>query len=97
VLRTFYGFDAMQVVRVFDHLLGLAHINMEEAERVVAALPLTARGMDFADALHLSGSTHCTALYTFDDRGFARRARRLAGVARVMVPDDKFVGETKVR
>lgn len=66
---------------------GLAHINTEEAERVAAALTLTAQGMDFADALHLAGSAPCTALYTIDDRKFARRARRLADITRVVVPD----------
>jgi len=86
VLRAFYGFDASQVIRVFERLLGLGHVNTEEAERVAAALPLAAQGMDFADALHLAGSAHCEALYTFDDRRFARRARRLAGVTRVTVP-----------
>lgn len=91
VLRAFYGFDATRVIRVFEHLLGLAHINTEEAERVAAALPLAAQGMDFADALHLAGSAHCEALYTFDDRRFARRASRLSGVTRVMVPNGKPV------
>ncbi len=87
VLRAFYRFDAPQIIRVFEHLLGLAHVNTEEAERVAAALPLSGQGMDFADALHLAGSAHCAALYTFDDRRFARRARRLAGVTPVVVPD----------
>lgn len=94
VLRAFYGFDASQTVRVFEHLLGLAHVNIEEAERVAAALPLAAKGMDFADALHLSGSTHCEALYTFDDRRFARRARRLADGTPVIVPTDKTFKES---
>ncbi len=95
VLRAFYGFDATGVIRVFSHLLGLAHINTEEAERVAAALPLAAQGMDFADALHLAGSAHCEVLYTFDDRRFARRARRLSGVTRVTVPNSKPVPEPK--
>ena len=89
VLRAFYGFGASQIVRVFEHLLGLANLNTEDAERVAAALPLTAEGMDFADALHLSGSTHCEALYTFDDRRFARRARRLADGIPVIVPTEE--------
>lgn len=97
VLRAFYGFDATQVVRVFEHLLGLGHVNTEEAERVAAALPLSAQGMDFADALHLAGSAHCAALYTFDDRRFARRASRLASVPPVRVPDGETVSETKPR
>ena len=94
VLRAFYGFDASQIVRVFEHLLGLAHVNTEEAERVAAAVPLAAQGMDFADALHLSGSTHCEALYTFDDRRFARRARKLADGPPVIVPTDKTLAES---
>ena len=59
VLRAFYRFDAPQIVSVFEHLLGLGHINTEESERIAAALPLTTAGMDFADALHLAGSDHC--------------------------------------
>ena len=86
VLRSFYRFEPAQIVHVFEHLLGLGHVNTEEAERIATALPLTAAGMDFADALHLSGSHHCEAIYTFDDRRFARRARRLASAVVVVVP-----------
>jgi predicted nucleic-acid-binding protein len=86
VLRAFYAFERSQIVRVFEHLLGLGNVNTEESERVAAALPLAAQGMDFADALHLSASAHCGALYTFDDRRFARRAERLATGTRVIVP-----------
>jgi len=93
VLRAFYRFEPAQVMRVFEHLLGLAHVNTEEAERVAAALPLTEQGMDFADALHLSGSAHCEALYTFDDRRFSRRARRFAEGIPVIVPTEKTLAE----
>jgi predicted nucleic acid-binding protein len=73
-------------VRVFEHLLGLTNVNTEASARIAAALALTAEGMDFADALHLAGSDHCKALYTFDDRRFARRARRLESAVPVLVP-----------
>jgi hypothetical protein len=53
--------------------------------------------MDFADALHLSGSAHCEALYTFDDRRFARRAQRLAEGTPVIVPTDKTFAEMDPR
>lgn len=86
VLRAFYRFDSPQVVRVLEHLLGLRHVHTEDSERVAAALPLAAAGMDFADALHLAGSQHCEVLYSFDDRRFARRARRLGGSIPVRVP-----------
>lgn len=86
VLRAFYHFDVRQIAGVFEHLLGLRNVNTEEAERIAAALRLTEAGMDFADALHLTGSSHCEALYTFDDRRFARRARRLTDATQVLVP-----------
>jgi predicted nucleic-acid-binding protein len=86
VLRAFYRFETAQIVRVLEHLLGLGHVNTEESGRITAALPLAAAGMDFVDALHLAGSQHCEALYSFDDRRFARRARRLGSVVPVVVP-----------
>lgn len=86
VLRAFYRFDAARVIQVIEHLLGLANVNVEEAGRVSQALSLLGQGMDFADALHLAGSTHCDALYTFDNRRFARRAQRLDTTPKVVVP-----------
>jgi hypothetical protein len=62
VLPAFYRFETAQIVRVFERLLGLGHDNAEASERIAAALPLTAEGMDFADAPHLAGSAHCEAL-----------------------------------
>jgi predicted nucleic-acid-binding protein len=89
VLRAFYRFEASEIVRVLEHLLGLGHVNTEESERIAAAVQLTTEGMDFADALHLAGSQHCEALYTFDDRRFARRAQRLGCTLPLRVPTDE--------
>jgi len=86
VLRAFYRFEAAAVIRVMKHLLGLTNVDVEEAARVAAALELLGHGLDFADALHLTGSGHCEALYTFDDRRFARRAKRLGTSPNVTVP-----------
>jgi predicted nucleic-acid-binding protein len=86
VLRAFYRFDTRQVTMVMEHLLGLANVNVEETVRISQALVLLGQGMDFADALHLAGSTHCDKLYTFDDRRFARRAQRLKLSPKVVVP-----------
>lgn len=86
VLRAFYRFDAAQVTQVMEHLLGLPNVNVEEVDRIAAALALLGQGLDFADALHLAGSRHCEVLYTFDDRRFARRAQRLSRRPSVVVP-----------
>ena len=43
-------------------------------------------GLDFADALHLLASSRCTEFLSFDDRKFARRAKRLGVAPAVVVP-----------
>lgn len=84
VLRAFYGFEAKDFVRVVNHLLGLPNVSVEEWERVADALAWHTDGLDFADSLHLLASSRCTEFMSFDDRKFARRAKRL-GVAPVVV------------
>ena len=86
VLRAFYGFDAKDFVRVVEHLLGLPNVNVEEWSRIADALTWHADGLDFADALHLLASNHCTEFMSFDDRRFARRAKRLGVTPVVVVP-----------
>lgn len=86
VLRAFYGFTPNDFVRVVQHLLGLAHVTVEEWARVSDALALHKDGLDFADALHLLASSGCTEFMSFDDRRFARRARRLGLAPAVVVP-----------
>ncbi|MEI7538716.1 MAG: type II toxin-antitoxin system VapC family toxin [Comamonadaceae bacterium] len=89
VLRAFYGFVADDFVRVVRHLLGLPNVSVEEWSRISDALAWHSDGLDFADALHLLASNHCTEFMTFDDRRFARRAKRLGLVPSVAVPSSK--------
>ena len=86
VLRAFYGFAAEDFVRVVKHLLGLVNVSVEEWSRISDALVWHAEGLDFADALHLLASSHCTEFMSFDDRRFARRAKRLGVRPAVAVP-----------
>ena len=86
VLRAFYGFASKDFVRVVQHLLGLANVRVEEWARISDALALHLDGLDFADALHLLSSHGCSELMTFDDRRFARRAKRLGLAPSVVVP-----------
>ena len=86
VLRAFYGFTADQFTRVVRHLAGLPHVTLESAPNVLSALKDHFDGLDFADALHLRASASCEALVSFDDRKFARRARRLKLHPPVAVP-----------
>ena len=86
VLRAFYGFAATDFARVIQHLAGLPHVTIEARAIVLAALDHHVRSLDFADALHLRASSSCEELLTFDDRRFARRARRLRLAPAVRVP-----------
>jgi predicted nucleic-acid-binding protein len=58
------------------HILGLPNVEMEDAPAVAQTLTWYATGMDFADALHLSGCAELTGLATFD-RKFAAIAEKL--------------------
>lgn len=86
VLRAFYGFAAEDFARVIKHLLGLPNVSVEEWSRIADALVWHAEGLDFADALHLLTSSHCTEFISFDDRRFARCANRLGVTPTVVVP-----------
>jgi predicted nucleic-acid-binding protein len=87
VLRAFYGFGVADFKRVIDHLLGLPNVCIENWPSVVDALAWHTQGLDFADALHLCASAHCTGFQTFDARRFARRAQRLHLQPIVTVPN----------
>ena len=77
VMRGFYAVGPEAFCRAAEHLIGMPHVTVERWEAVKDALALHRRGLDFADALHWASSVACERLVTFDDRGFARRARRL--------------------
>ncbi len=58
------------------HVLGLSCIEVEDAANVAQALNLYSAGMDFAGALHLSGSAELSGFATFD-RKFASLAKKM--------------------
>lgn len=77
VMRGYYGFSQPEVSSVLRHLLGLEHVTIEARESVEQALANSDAGLDFADALHHASYKECEGVATFDDRRFARRARKL--------------------
>ena len=78
VMRGFYELPPEEFCRAVEHLLGMPHVTVERWEAVRDAMALHLRGLDFADALHWACSAGCERMVTFDDRGFVRRAKRLA-------------------
>lgn len=80
VLRNGLRFDRARVVAGLQQLVGHEGVHLEEPVRVIRALELSEQGIDFADALHLAGSTGCAEFITFD-RPLVRRAATQETVA----------------
>ena len=85
VMRGYYSFTQGEVASVMTHLLEQAHITVEDRVVVEQALRSLSAGIDFADALHHASYKACDSVATFDDRRFARRAKKLGLAPAVMV------------
>ena len=86
VLRYVAEQSESKVIDCLAHLIALPGITVEDREEIEAALSHCRNGIDFADALHLAASSACSELLTFDDRGYARRAKKLRLKPAVLVP-----------
>jgi predicted nucleic-acid-binding protein len=78
VLRGAYELAPTAILEVLERLLRVRGIEIEDRARVRRAVDWYARGLDFADALHLAGATAVSSFATFD-RKLARRAAKLDG------------------
>lgn len=87
VMRGFYEVERAAFCDVLDHLLGMSQVVVERWQTVQDAIAMHRQGLDFADALHLACSASCERLVSFDNRGFARRAKRLQIKPDVVLPD----------
>ena len=85
VMRGYYGFTQREVASVLGHLVGLGHVTIEDRDAIELALSNCGAGLDFADALHHASYRTCDTVATFDDRRFARRAKRLGMTPSVKV------------
>ena len=86
VMRGYYGFAPVEAVSVLRHLLGLPHVTVEDRSTVEHALSHCDAGIDLADALHHASYRACASMASFDDRKFARRAKKLGLAPTVVVP-----------
>jgi predicted nucleic-acid-binding protein len=77
VLRYRYRLSRQAIELGFRKLLGYRRLEVEDRAAVGRALSWYARGMDFADALHLASSRAAIQFVTFD-REMALSARELA-------------------
>jgi len=74
VLRFSYKFSSERIAVALTNLLGLENIVTENKELIIMALQWHEKGMDFADALHLSFSLHTQAFLSFDKKMIKKSA-----------------------
>ena len=86
VMRGYYGFAQAEVASILRHLLELPHVTIEDRSTVEQALSKFEVGIDFADALHHASYRSCVSIASFDERKFARRAKKLGLAPTVVVP-----------
>ena len=77
VMRGAAGIAHEGVARSMAHLLSLKNVRIEDERVVRTAFKAFAKGVDFADALHLASSTGTTRFVTIDSRLAKRSARVL--------------------
>ena len=79
VLRSVYGFPPAEIAKSLAAFAGLPRVTLEDAELAAKALDWTLKGMDFADALHLTGAEECDGFVSFDRR-LVKAAKELTGI-----------------
>jgi predicted nucleic acid-binding protein len=79
VLRSVYGFSALQCARALTDFAGLPRVAIEDAIAAAKALSWMRQGVDFADGLHLAKAEGCEAFIS-SDQDFAKTANALGGI-----------------
>jgi predicted nucleic-acid-binding protein len=79
VLRSVYGFSALQCAKALTDFAGLPRLRLEDTAVMSKALGWMREGIDFADALHLAKSAGCEAFISFD-QSFAKAANALGDI-----------------
>lgn len=86
VLRTCFGADRQSIHALFTGLLGMENVEVENRSAVSSAVAAHAKGLDFADSLHLYSAAETEAFVTFDI-DLRRHAKRLLDVVPIIIPN----------
>jgi predicted nucleic-acid-binding protein len=79
VLESVYALSRGDAAKVLRGLLGLPNVRVEDAGNVAAALDAAQKGLDLADALHLSRMPAEAEFITFD-RELAKAGKKVRPV-----------------
>ena len=77
VMRFAYKLKPLNIINSFNKLLSLSNVTVEGYAEVFLALDHHEKGMDFADALHLTKCPSNDTFYSFDKR-FINKAKEIS-------------------
>jgi predicted nucleic-acid-binding protein len=86
VLRGAYGFGKDAIAAAFDKLLRLPQVTCEDRVAVEDAVDALGSGLDFADALHVSGCLGMEDGFATFDANLVKRARKRWAALKLVVP-----------
>lgn len=84
VLRLSYDLPPKVILQALRNIIGLPNVLMAQQSEIAEALDGFARGLDFADALHLAASRRAGRFATFDKK-LIKRAEKLTDIELVLV------------
>lgn len=84
VLASVYGYGEPLIREAITGLIGIDNVHAEDEPDLVAALELSAHGIELADAMHLMSRPPEVTFLSFDQK-LVRRAHR-AGIGLVSLP-----------
>ncbi|MYM30464.1 PIN domain-containing protein [Duganella sp. CY15W] len=77
LMRGRYNMSPAMIIAVYQHMLSLTHLAIEDRLALTQALANYQLGIAFTDALHHASYRTYDSMVTFDDRKFARRIAAL--------------------
>lgn len=87
VMKKGYKLDKKDIVIILNTLIGLPLITVEHASHLAITIGLFEKGMDFADAIHLTQSQSCKKIVTFDQK-FVKKAEIYQNLLPVKFPQE---------
>ncbi|STZ63632.1 Uncharacterised protein [Moraxella lacunata] len=88
ILRAICKFSVDDIILVYEHLLSLPNVFFENKTMIEKAIIFAKAGIEFTDAFHLASYQHCNVMYSFDNKGFAKKVEKYQFLPTVIVPSE---------
>lgn len=91
ILRAVCKYDLQTIIMIYNHLLTLPNIQFENKVMIQKAIIFAKSGIEFTDAFHLASYQNCNLVYSFDDKGFAKKVAKNQFLPSVIIPSEHYV------